>query len=132
MLDQEANVMNTAEALVVDSHQNEAGQTRHQLIALSAPPEPYWAPVVIRLATETDRGALRRLAQLDSANEPTGDVILGETMGRAVAAISLTEGTVIADPFVPTGEVVDLLHLRAHQLAPKAPGGVRKWYAGRR
>jgi hypothetical protein len=84
--------------------------------ALSAPPEPLWAPVVIRLATAADRRAVERLAQLDSARPPAGETLLGEVQGRAVAAVSLTDGSVIADPFAAAREVVELVALRARQL----------------
>jgi hypothetical protein len=38
-----------------------------------------------------------------------------------VAAVGLTDQRVVADPFVPTAEVVGLLQIRANQLAPRTP-----------
>src|SRR4029077_5614774 len=58
-------------------------------------PDPFWAPVMIRLATQGDRQALERLAQLDSARPPVGEAVIGELDGRLVAAISLSDGTAI-------------------------------------
>jgi hypothetical protein len=51
---------------------------------------------------------------------------VGERDGRPVAAVSLSDGAVIADPFVATADVVALLQLRARQL-----GGQRRRRPGR-
>ena len=44
-------------------------------------------------------------------------MLLGELMQRPVAALSLRDGRVIADPFTPTADVVELMRMRARQLA---------------
>ena len=81
-------------------------------------------PVVIRLATPDDRSSLGLLAELDSREVPAGATLIAEQQGRPVAALSMTNGEVIADPFVPTREVLELLRLRAGQLTPRlAPHG---------
>jgi hypothetical protein len=67
----------------------------------------------IRRATAADRVALERLAALDSASAPVGDVLMAEVGGEVVAAIVLAGGATIADPFRPTAELVELLGLRA-------------------
>ena len=82
-------------------------------------------PVVIRMATAADRSSLERLAQLDSADMPTGATLIAELGERAVAALSLNDGDAIADPFVPTGDIVALLRLRATQLNTPHPGTSR-------
>lgn len=92
--------------------------------------------LTIRLATDTDadRSALARLAALDSRRVPTGTVLLGEVDGRPRAAVEVDSGAVVADPFHPTADVVDLLRLRATRLraaraadvAPRA-GRARRW-----
>jgi hypothetical protein len=69
--------------------------------------------VTIRRATAADRVALERLAALDSAPAPVGDVLLAEVDDAAVAAIELAGGATIADPFRPTAELVELLGLHA-------------------
>ena len=46
--------------------------------------------VVIRAARGSDGPALRRLAELDSREVPTGDVLIAETDDELVAALSLT------------------------------------------
>jgi hypothetical protein len=41
---------------------------------------------------------------------------VGELEGRIVAALEVRSGTTIADPFVPTQGIVELLGLRAAQV----------------
>ena len=63
------------------------------------------------------------LAQLDTARPLYGEALVALVDGRLVAAISLGDGRVIADPLAPTAEARALLHQRAAQLAhtPKRP-----------
>jgi len=75
-----------------------------------------WAGLTLRLATGADRAALARLAELEQAERPSEPVLLGVVLGRPVAALSLKDGSVIADPFVRTAELVELLRVRAGQL----------------
>ena len=77
---------------------------------------PHWSPVVIRLAVTADEQALRRLAQLDSARPLSGEKLLAEHAGSLVAAVSMDDGSTIADPFRTTADTVELLRLRAAQL----------------
>jgi hypothetical protein len=69
--------------------------------------------LTIRTATTSDQFAIRRLAVLDSASPPTGEVLLGEMDGELWAAVSVDSGDAIADPFRPSGDVVELLRLHA-------------------
>ena len=83
----------------------------------AAGPSTRWASLTVRLATSADRPALERLAALDGAETPpSGPVLIGSMMARPVAALSLSDGHVVADPFAPTFELVELLRLRARQL----------------
>jgi hypothetical protein len=75
-----------------------------------------WQGLTVRLATSADRVALARLADLEEAAAPAGPVLLGVVMQRPVAALSLRDGRVIADPFTPTADLIELLRLRARQL----------------
>jgi hypothetical protein len=68
--------------------------------------------LTIRRADSSDTGALVRLAALDSASPPTGEALLAEVGGELWAAVELDSGTAIADPFRPSGEIVDLLRLQ--------------------
>jgi hypothetical protein len=78
------------------------------------------APVLpnlsLRRAGPTDDALLRRLAQLDSTRSLQLPILLAECDGVAVAAVSVADGRVAADPFEPTAEAVALLRLRAAQL----------------
>jgi hypothetical protein len=56
-------------------------------------------PITIRRATEADRATLARLAALDSAPAPAGEVLLAEVDGQALGAIEVASGAAIADPF---------------------------------
>ena len=83
------------------------------------------AAVTVRRATKEDSRTLVRLAQLDQAATPADPVLIGELFTRPVAALSLGDGNVVADPFTPTAEVVALLRLRARQLGYRARIGWR-------
>ncbi len=70
-------------------------------------------PVLVRPARPVDADALTVLASLDSAAPLTGDVLLAISGGEVAAAMSLDTGAVVADPFVPTAHLVDLLRTAA-------------------
>jgi hypothetical protein len=72
--------------------------------------------LTIRVAQPGDDATLRRLAALDSASPLTGHVLLAESGGRPLAAVSLTSGAVTADPFEHTEGAVRVLRLRRYQL----------------
>jgi hypothetical protein len=72
--------------------------------------------VVIRAARGSDGPALRRLAELDSRPVPAGDLLVAETGDEVVAALSMSTGARVADPFRHTADVVDLLAYRARGL----------------
>jgi hypothetical protein len=65
--------------------------------------------VSLRPARPNERHVLQRLAGLDSAPGLHGEVILAVQSGRAVAAMSLEDDRVVADPFVPSASAVELL-----------------------
>ena len=69
-------------------------------------------------ATDSDERIVRKLATLDSAAAPAGPVVIALVDGRPVAAASLTDGAVVADPFEPTADVVELLQARVAASAP--------------
>lgn len=72
--------------------------------------------LTIRAATPHDADTLRRLAALDSRPQPRGVTLLAECDGVPVAAIALTSGLVVADPFHPTVDAVHLLRHRRYRL----------------
>jgi hypothetical protein len=74
--------------------------------------------VTIRHAAAADAERLRRLAQLDSAPAPSGPMLVAEVDGRLRAALPLAGGAApIADPFYRGAELLELLRMRAAQLA---------------
>lgn len=83
------------------------------------------ALVALRSAEAGDAQALKILAELDEAPDLSGDVLLALLSGQVVAAMSLEDGRVIADPFVATSDAVSLLKLRARQLAGVAAPRLR-------
>lgn len=69
--------------------------------------------VTLRFATSDDAAALAAVAELDSARPLVGPALLAERDGRVVAALSVADGRVVANPFVPTADLVEMLRLRA-------------------
>jgi hypothetical protein len=67
--------------------------------------------LVVRRGRPSDAAGLRELAELDSARPLTGDTVVAVVDGRAVAAVSLHDGRVVADPFVPTADIVQILRM---------------------
>jgi hypothetical protein len=77
--------------------------------------------IAIRAATEAgDDDVVRNLAALDSAGAPATPVIVAIVDGRPVAAASLVDGSIVADPFVPTADVVEILQARVAATARAA------------
>jgi len=72
--------------------------------------------LTIRRASDVDNVALNRLAALDSASPPTGNVLIAEMGEELWAAIEVDSGDAIADPFRPSGDLVELLRFRARRL----------------
>jgi hypothetical protein len=73
--------------------------------------------VTLRYSSAADRDGLRRLAQLDSAPPPAGVTLVAEVDGRLRAALPLDGTNAIADPFHRGLDLVELLRVRAAQLA---------------
>ena len=71
--------------------------------------------VTLRFASPADQRPLARLAELDSATSPAQPVLLAEVDGQLRAALELTDGTLVADPFHPTA-LVDLFRPRVRKL----------------
>jgi hypothetical protein len=86
--------------------------------------------LTIRIARPEDSDALRRLAQRDSAQVPSGELLVAVVEGRMRAAISVRSGRAIADPFHPTYELVALLCERAEQLRSSGGSGRRSRLSG--
>lgn len=86
------------------------------------PADPAGTPVTrvtLRYSSAADREPLRRLAQLDSGHAPSGASLVAEVDGRLRAALPLDGSPAIADPFHRGLDLVELLRLRALQLAQR-------------
>jgi hypothetical protein len=92
---------------------------------------PTAAHITIRLAEALDGPALIALAQLDSAAPLADPVLIAESGGEARAALSLSEGRAVGDPFHPTEHLLALLRVHATQIhvdQERAKGnGRRRW-----
>ena len=76
----------------------------------------------VRLAEVADTPALKRVAERDSRLLPEGDLLVGVMGGEIRAAVSLSSGESIADPFHPTAALAELLALHAKQARDERPG----------
>jgi hypothetical protein len=75
--------------------------------------ESWRSPVLLRLAEPRDAAALERIARLDSRPLPPGPHLVAERRGEIVAALSLADHEVVADPFQRTAELAQLLRCHA-------------------
>ena len=73
--------------------------------------------ITIREATAADVFALRRLAALDDRPALRGTALVAEEQDELRAAIDIETGRVIANPFAPTAELVDMLRMHRGHVA---------------
>jgi hypothetical protein len=88
---------------------------RRQTPSVKAPAARHEA-VTIRLAAPDDGRELELLARAYGADVSGGPRLIAELGGRPVAAMSLRDRAVMADPSERTTDVVELLRMRAAQL----------------
>lgn len=74
------------------------------------------ASVALRLCRVSDDPGLEQLAALSERELPRGRFVVAEVDGRLVAALPLSGGPLLADPFAPTAHLRSLLELRAAQV----------------
>src|SRR2546423_5140933 len=77
--------------------------------------------LTIRWALPSELEALERVAALDSKKLPAGPLLVAVVDGQIWAALSVLDEVAIADPFVPSGDLVGLLRTRASQLRDFRP-----------
>jgi hypothetical protein len=82
--------------------------------------------LVLRPATSADTADLERLAALDSARPLDGDVLLAYAGGELRAALSVSSGRHVADPFWPTADLVELLEAAAGDRPRRRLGRLRR------
>ena len=71
--------------------------------------------VTLRHYLAEDHGPLARLAALDSSKPPPQPLVVAEVGGELRAAVSLGDGSLVADPFHLTQGVAELLRAYARQ-----------------
>jgi hypothetical protein len=85
--------------------------------------------IILQQATAAEDAALRELSQLDSARTVSRPALMAVVDDKLLAAISLRDGRVVADPFAETEAAVVLLRVRASTLQTasrsRAHGGRR-------
>jgi hypothetical protein len=87
--------------------------------------------ITIRQGYADDQIALQRLASLDSApTAPPHPLLVAEVDGELRVALSVSDGSVIADPFFPTAALLGLLRVQARastgrQREPRTLRGAR-------
>jgi hypothetical protein len=72
--------------------------------------------LTLRQAGDADRAAVDRLAEMEEADSLTGEVLLAELDGYAIAALSIADGRAVVDIFRSTTGIVRLLRERREQL----------------
>jgi hypothetical protein len=125
----ERNLMTSLDAIAATEHRADlrraAEEWRRGLTRQPAASQA--ATIALRLARPDETHLVRRLAALDDAPMPDGQALLALIDGEAVAALSLRDGRVVANPFLLTEEAVSLLRLRAKQTS--AATTRRRWRA---
>src|SRR3954468_2191784 len=72
--------------------------------------------IALRPAAADEAADVRRLAYLDSQRPLRGDVLLALQDAIPVAAVSLADGRVVAEPLAKTADMFERLKLRAEAL----------------
>jgi hypothetical protein len=85
----------------------------HMMAPMTPLPLPITAGITLRAARPDDLPAIHDLAALDSSPPPAGPLLLAFESDTLRAALSLSTGASIADPFSPTSHLLPLLHRAA-------------------
>jgi hypothetical protein len=72
--------------------------------------------ITLRAAGPDDQPALRRLELLADRRLPTTPLLVAESDGELIAAVSCSSGEAVTDPFRATADLLALLRLRRNQL----------------
>lgn len=68
--------------------------------------------ISLKVATDADEAILETLSALDSKPALRAPAVVALVDGRPVAAASLSDDAIVADPFLPSAGVVELLQAR--------------------
>jgi hypothetical protein len=81
--------------------------------------------ITIRAARAADMPELARVAGRDTHELPAAPLLVGTVGDRVRAAISLADGSYVADPFHRTSELVEMLKIRADAVEASRNGFTR-------
>ena len=70
-------------------------------------------PITITHSIDADEAAIRRLALLDDRRHPHGPALLAYVGSELRVAVGILDGRVVADPFHPTIDIVEMLRVGA-------------------
>jgi hypothetical protein len=101
---------------ILDDRIRAADRDRRAGAAEGAPEHDPYPSVTVRLSRPDDHDAIRRLAELEGRRLPPEPALVAEACGRVLAARSLSTRELVADPWRPTEELVELLDLRSLHL----------------
>jgi len=99
----------------VKAHRSAAARGRRRSGLSSELATPQRAVTLRRYSTD-DHDPLARLAAVDSSTPPGQPVVVAEVGGELRAALSLNDGSLVADPFHLAGGVADRVRACARQL----------------
>jgi hypothetical protein len=89
--------------------------------------------ITLRRAGVSDARALATLAELDSQRLPDDEFLIGEVAGEAWAALGVTSGILVADPYRPTVELGELLRVRVQSMRATSRGhALGRWHEAAR
>jgi hypothetical protein len=106
----------TLNALAAQEHVHDLEREARRAHKEDADPELSPAAIELRLARADESQVVHGLAQLDDAADLDGDALLALIDGEAIAALSLADRRVVANPFVRTEHAVTLLRIQADHL----------------
>ena len=106
----------TLNALAAQEHIHDLAREARRAHKQDAESDASPASIELRLARADEHRLLHGLAQLDDAPDLDGEALLALIDGEAIAALSLRDRRVVANPFVRTEHAVTLLRIQADHL----------------
>jgi hypothetical protein len=106
----------TLNALAAQEHVHDLEREARRAHKAQDDPELSPAAIELRLARADESQVLHGLAQLDDAADLDGEALMALIDGEAIAALSLADRRVVANPFVRTEHAVTLLQIQADHL----------------
>ena len=106
----------TLNALAAQEHIHDLEREARRAHKHEAEPDVSPGAIELRLARADESHVLHRLAALDDAPDVDGEALVALIDGEAIAALSLSDRRVVANPFVRTDHAVTLLRIQADHL----------------